>query len=84
MLWPSRLRRDFSTLQPLDPAYSMYMGGRLALALVLNLRWYNTTAGGTGLGASPNVTAHRSRNYAFTHPSDTRSCDAISGITWDG
>ncbi|OAA54973.1 glycoside hydrolase family 79 protein [Niveomyces insectorum RCEF 264] len=56
-----------TTTPDVDVAYAIYVDGRLARVLVLNLRGYNTTAGGTGLGtaATPPPPPRPSRTYTF-------------------
>lgn len=70
-----------SSASDIDSAYAVYVDGRLARVLVLNLRGYNTTIGGTGLGESApaSMLLRPSQNYTFSVPApalganDTRS-----------
>lgn len=84
-----------------EAAYAAYAAGSGALlrTMVVNMNGYNTTAGGTGLGESPDPAAARTwRTYTFDvtggslGPGDrvavqrlyANGSDAITGITWDG
>lgn len=53
-----------------DSSYAIFVDGHLARVLVLNLRSYNTTVGGTGLGeAEPaRIPPRPSQNYTFSVP----------------
>lgn len=54
----------------IDSAYAVFVDGRLARVLVLNLRGYNTTVGGTGLGMAElgSIPPRPSQNYTFSVP----------------
>lgn len=67
----------------LDSAYAVHVDSRLARILVLNLRGYNTTEGGSGLGsaAAESIKPRPSRNYTFAVPGDrTNSTVNNSGV----
>ncbi|ERS99700.1 hypothetical protein HMPREF1624_03063 [Sporothrix schenckii ATCC 58251] len=53
-----------------DSAYAIYVDGHLTRVLVLNLRGYNTTVDGTGLGeaAPAGFRPRPSQNYTFSLP----------------
>ncbi|CAK7228223.1 hypothetical protein SBRCBS47491_006829 [Sporothrix bragantina] len=67
-----------------DSAYAVYVDGRLARVLVLNMRGYNTTVGGTGLEGPIAVEIPRrlSQNYTFALP--TASFSFNSTVTTGG
>lgn len=56
------------SVSDVDPAYAVYVDGQLSRALVLNLRGYNTTVGGTGLGEAPtaSIAPRPSQNYTIS------------------
>lgn len=78
-----------------DVAHAIYANGRLARVFFLNMRGYNTTATGSGLGLADGDPLPRgSQNYTLSVPDGLDSVpvqrllangsDAITGITWDG
>lgn len=89
---------------PYEAAYAAYSAAandtttsRLLRAIVINMRGYNTTVDGTGLGTAANVTERVSRVYTLDvsgtlSPGDrvavqrlsANGSDAVSGVTWDG
>lgn len=86
---------------PYEAAYAAYSTSndtsQLLRAMVLNMRTYNTTINGTGLGSNATGDERVSRVYTFDvsgtlQPGDrvavqrlsANGSDAISGVTWDG
>ncbi|KAL1903585.1 hypothetical protein Sste5346_000213 [Sporothrix stenoceras] len=53
-----------------DSVYAIYVDSCLSRVLVLNLRGYNTTVGGTGLGQTEpaSISPRPSQNYTFSVP----------------
>ncbi|CAK7215482.1 hypothetical protein SCUCBS95973_002490 [Sporothrix curviconia] len=62
-----------------DSAYAVYVDGNLARVLVLNMRGYNTTVGGTGLEGPVAVQVPRrlSHNYTFALPAKLDRNDTV-------
>ncbi|KAI2472542.1 glycoside hydrolase family 79 protein [Annulohypoxylon bovei var. microspora] len=77
--------------QETDVAYAAYESGALARLLVLNLREYNYTLGGTGPGLNPVSRPDRTYRFSGLDAAEAtvrrlhaNGSDAVTGVTWDG
>ncbi|KAI1496008.1 hypothetical protein F5X99DRAFT_425265 [Biscogniauxia marginata] len=76
--------------EDVDVAYAAYVDGRLARLMVLNLRAYNYTTGGTAPPPRPvrnygiDFGGAGGRGTALVRRLSANGSDAVTGITWDG